>query len=155
MLDASKRVYSCTIFSVCQHISLDSSFKLLLIAGLNGLLLFIIFYTRKKQHIHSPVALALEPLKCKDSSVELMTATAWFNSRHRLSWLRRTLRLPTGWPKAFTVHRPAQLLFQNNRLKSANPEKTHAFQEETRGIEYDVQWTESQTNFHIIKKKSW
>ncbi len=49
------------------------------------------------------------------------------NSRHRLSWLRRTLRLPTGRPKAFTVHRPAQLLFQNNRLKSANPKRHMPF----------------------------
>lgn len=77
-----KRIYSCFIFSIRQCVSLYSSFKLLMIAGLNSLLLFIIFYTLlpptcNKQHIHPPVALALDPLKCKDISVEVTTTTAW------------------------------------------------------------------------------
>lgn len=76
----------------CQRVSLDSSFKLLLIARLNGLLLFIIFYTRKKQHIHSPFALALDPLKCKDSSAGADDRYCLVNSQHRLSWLRRMCR---------------------------------------------------------------
>ncbi len=88
MEDSPKRVYSCTIFSVCQHISLDSSFKLLLIAGLNGLLLFIIFYTRKKQHIH----VSTWPIEMQRQQWGADDRYCLVNSRHRLSWLRRTYR---------------------------------------------------------------
>lgn len=113
-----RKLYSCTIFSLRQRACLDFSFKRLLIAGLNGLLLFIIFYTLPTPTCTKTAKppsrwISTWPIEMQRQQCRADDRYCLVNSRHRLSWLRRTC-----WRQSLYSLQDDQLVSQSSGLNN-------------------------------------
>lgn len=113
-----RTLYSCTIFSDRQRISLDFSFKRLLIAGLNSLLLFIIFYTLPTPTCTKTAnppsrGICTWPTEMRRQQCRADGRYCLVNSRYRLSRLRQRC-----WTQNLYSLQDDQLVSQSSGLNN-------------------------------------